>query len=174
MKHLGVLLASGLTLLIILMIGIFSFLPPQSAGSQVTAAETVVTVPTSQPVILPAALDMSQVEANLAQREAIYQGQITQLDQALQTRQTSYQLQIQTLSSQVETLQNQLNDLQTQEQNLLAQLAELETGRAERLAIYQTQLEQARNQYNQRYAEMQAQLNEAQTRLAEVNAQLGQ
>jgi hypothetical protein len=165
MKNPGPLLAGGLTLLIVLTVGIFSFLPLESAAPE-TAAST-------GPIVVPA-VDTSQLEATMAQREAVYQNQLQQLNQTLEERQNTYQNQIQTLNSEITTTKNQLVELQTQQQDLSAQISQLENTRAERLATYQTQLEQLNQQYKSQLAQLQAQLNEAQTKLAEVNAQLGQ
>jgi chromosome segregation ATPase len=168
MKNLGPLLAGGLTLVLILLVGLFSFLPTQSIGQAETASTAQV-----GPIVVPA-VDTTQVEANLTEREAVYQTQIQELDQAWQQRQTTYQPQIQTLNSQITATQNQLTELKAQEQNLSIQITQLENTRAERLATYQTELEKLNNQYSGRLAQLQAQLNEAQVKLAEVNAQLGQ
>jgi septal ring factor EnvC (AmiA/AmiB activator) len=168
MKNLGPLLAGGLTLVLVLLVGLFSFLPAQSIGQAETASAAQ-----TGPIVVPA-VDATQVEANLTEREAVYQTQIQELDQAWQQRQTTYQSQIQTLNSQITATQNQLTELKAQEQNLSTQIIQLENARAERLATYQTELEKLNNQYSGRLAQLQVQLNEAQVKLAEVNAQLGQ
>ena len=165
MKNPGPLLAGGLTLLIVLTVGIFSFLPPESIVPE-TAAST-------GPIVVPAA-DTSQLEATMAQREAVYQNQLQQLNQTFEERQNTYQNQIQTLNSEITTAKNQLAELQTQQQDRSAQISQLEKTRAERLAAYQTQLEQLNRQYNSQITQLQAQLNEAQAKLTEANAQLGQ
>jgi DNA repair exonuclease SbcCD ATPase subunit len=177
MRHLGATLAGGLTFVIVLLVGIFSFLPAQEA-TQSTEAQPAASIPSGAQsaavqFVTPPVMDTAVVEADLARREAIYQSQIAQLDQALQERQGTYQTQIQSLNTQVTTVQNELEELNAVEQSLLAQIAELETARAERLATYQSQLEQAKAQYNARFAEMQSMLNEIQTKLAEANTQLG-
>lgn len=169
MKLIGVFIASGLTLLVIGAVGIFSFLPPNKPAQPVETAPVI--EPT--PVVEQVGPDLPQIEATLAQREAVYQQQIAGLNQALQERQTTYHSQIQQLEAQIAAAQNQLNQLKAQEQNLLAQVAQLETGRAERLATYQAQLQQAKEQYLARYTQLQSQLTEIQTRLAQANAQLG-
>jgi chromosome segregation ATPase len=159
-KYFAVLLAGGLTLLVVLAVGIFSFLPQEE--------------PPQPAVVVPVAPATSQLEASLAEREATYQAQIAKLNQTLQERRATYQTHMQDTNAQIATAQQQLNALKAQEQNLLGQAAQLETTRAERLAAYQTQLEQAQGQYSVRYTELQAQLNEARTNLANAQAQLGQ
>jgi len=172
MKRLGPLLAGGLTLAIVMVIGIFSFLPPevssQPGQAEVAAADNLAS---NQIVISP--VDTSQLEATMAEREATYQAQFEELGRALQERQAIYQGQIQELTAQITAAQNQLNDLKAQEQSLPGQITQLEDTRAERQAAYQAQLQEFQNQYNDRIVQLQAQLNEAQTRLAEANAQLG-
>lgn len=165
MKYLGPLLAGGLTLVIVLIIGVFSFWPAEQA---VTADPP----PTQQIVV--SIVETTELEAAMAEREAVYQAQIEELSRALQERQATYQTQIQELTTQIAAAQNQLNELKIQEQNLPSQITQLEVTRAERLAVYQSQLQQVQEQYNNRLTQLQVQLNEAQARLAEANAQLGQ
>ncbi len=173
MKYVGVSLAVGLTLLIVIAVGIFSFLPQ----IQQPPAETV---PPPEPVA-PLTLDVSQSstqgvtqpEEDMARREAVYQGQIGQLEQTLQAHQTTYQEQVDLLTGQVATAQAHLDELTAQEEALTGQIAELEGTRTERLALYDSQLTQARRQYEARYAELQAQLEEVLTNLEQANAQLG-
>jgi hypothetical protein len=179
MKYLGPIAAGVLTLIIVVLVGIFSF-SPQKVPAQNIEPATVEPPPVApaEPVatqtLPPVVVDTSQLEADFAQRKATYQAQIDELDQALLERQSAYQMQIEQLNTQVVTMQNQLNELGVQEQGLLAQIVELEATRAERLPVYQTQLQQAQEQYTARYAEMQTQLSQIQTQLAQANAQLGQ
>lgn len=170
MKHLGPLLAGGLTLIIVLVVGLFSFLPADNTAQAVEApaGDTAATQ-----IVVPAPPEAGQLEAVLAEREAMYQAQLQELDQTLQERQAAYQAQLQTLAGQATAAQNQLAELQAQEQEMSAQLANLQNTRNERLATYQAQLQQAQNQYTQRYTQLQTQLAEARNRLAEANAQLG-
>jgi chromosome segregation ATPase len=159
MKHLGILLAGALTLLVVFTAGIFSFLPQEA--------------PAQPAVVVSAAPTTAEVQVNVAEREAAYQAQITKLNQTLGERQATYQTQMQELNTQIAAVQKQLSELKALEQNLLGQAAQLETTRAERLATYQSQLEQVQSQYNARYTQLQTQLTEAQTKLAEANTQLG-
>ena len=176
MKLIGSLLAAGLTMAIILVIVVYSFLPSNKPVEAVSAEQGAVTVPTMQilPTLPPPTADTSQLEAALAQREAVYHQQISQLGQALQERQTTYQTQIETVAGQAAAAQGNLAQLQSQEQALLTQVADLETTRNERLVTYQTQLQQAQAQYQPRFAELQTRINELQQQLAEANAVLGQ
>lgn len=172
MNHVGAWLAGGLTLIVIAVIGIFSFLPaerPAPAAQPETVLEPVVVAP----VVAAPVLDQAQLEANLAQREGIYQGQVAQLDQTIQQRQQTYQEQLHLLNGQVAGTQEQLAALQAQEQTLADQVAQLETARAERLNQYQAQLSQAQTQYSSRFNDLQTQLAQIQSRLVEANAQLG-
>ena len=148
MKYVGPLLAGGLTLTIVLLVGVFSFLPAKLPAQP--AAEQAAAVDMNSPaqiVISPG--DTSQFEAMISEREATYQTQMAELNLALQERQTTYQTQIQDLSVQITTAQNQLAELKAQEQNLPAQLTELKNTRAERQSLYQTQLQQLQNQYQE-------------------------
>ena len=170
MKHLGPILAGGLTIAVVLVVGIFSFLPAESSP-QVDQATNVGPGPTGQIVV--ASVDTSQLEIAIAEREGVYLGQIDELNRTLQERQALYQTQMQTLNDQITATQDQVAQVQAQERILPARITQLENSRAERQATYQAQLAQLQNQYNERIAQLQAQLNEAQLRLAEANAQLG-
>jgi chromosome segregation ATPase len=178
MKYLGPLLAGGLTLIIVVVIGIFSFLPretpAQPMDGQSSASEVMADAPVSEEMVRPALSDSSQLEQEFARRETTYQAQLTRLDQALKERQTAYQDQIQQVGAQVVAVEQTRDELKAQEQILLAQVAELETTRAERLSVYQAQVQQARDQYGPRLAELQTRLGQTQVDLAEARAQLGQ
>ena len=176
MKLIGSLLAAGLTMAIVLVIVVYSFIPSNKPVEVVSVEQGVATAPTMQalPTLPPPTADTSQLEAALAQREAAYQQQISQLEQALQERQTTYQTQIESVAGQLATVQSNFTQLQSQEQALLTQVADLETTRNERLVTYQTQLQQAQAQYQPRFAELQTRINELQQQLAEANAVLGQ
>lgn len=102
MKYIAPLLAGGLTLLIVLVVGIYSFLPPERPSQAVVV----------QP---PAQQDTTQLEAMMTEREKIYQAQIEELNRVLQERQVTYQTQIQELSGQIPQVINQLNELKAQE-----------------------------------------------------------
>jgi chromosome segregation ATPase len=166
MKYLGAILAGGLTLIIVVVVGIFSFLPAAPAAS------TGVTPPQAANVALPTLMAVAPNVAS-AEREAAYQGQIQQLTQAYQQRQAAYQSQIEEVANQVNAAQDQLSQLKAQEQTLPPQLTQLEGTRAERLKVYQAQLDQSKNQYSAQLSQLQAQFNEAQNKLAQANAQLG-
>jgi hypothetical protein len=166
MKYLGPILAGGLTLIIVVVVAIFSFLPAaQPAPVSVAQPQAANVAP---PTLSPAVTNAASVE-----RAAAYQNQIQQLNQAYQQRQAAYQGQIQEMANQINTAQGQLSQLKAQEQDLTPQVSQIEAARAERLKTYQAQLEQAKNQYSAQLAQLQAQLNEAQNKLAQANAQLG-
>jgi len=174
MKNISTILAGGLTLLVVMVVAIFSFLPAPPTDQAPTSQNAALPVPPpAEPVLTQAQTDSIQIETTLAEREATYRTQIDILNQSLEERQATYQAQIQELTGQIVTAQNQLNELKGQEQNVLAQVVQLESARAERLAAYQGQLEQTQIQYNERFGQLQAQLNEARTKLGEANAQLG-
>lgn len=177
MKYLGAVLAAGLTFLAIVAIGIFSFLPAanvsQPSAAEAVAVEPAVDIPVTGQAVSPAAVDVAEIETNLAQRKAIYRSQISQLDQLLHGRRQTYQAQIELLGGQVGTAQDQLDTLLNQERALQGQVSELEALRTERLAAYQAQVEQAHSQYSPRLADLQDQLAQVQIRLVEANTQLG-
>jgi len=169
MKYIGISIAVILTGLLVGFIVIFSFLP-RPAESQPLEPDTQ-TEPTAGPVVPPLA-DSAGLEQDLAERETLYQAQLSQLEQTLQTRQATYQEQMALLTDQVGAAQAQLEALTTQKQTLTEQIAQLEAARTERLALYQNQRTESRSQYDARYAEIHRQLNEVLTKLAQANAQL--
>ncbi len=172
MKYLGPVVAVGLMVVIVMVVGIYSFLPAVGAAQPSTAAPATLAAPVVVEAAAPT-IDMTQIEQQMAEREAVYQSQIQQLDQALAERQGTYPAQIQQLSQQIAAAQAQLDELNGQEQTLLIQLAELERTRSERLTTYQFQLDSAQAQYIPRFAEMEQQFNEVIALLNETNAKLG-
>jgi chromosome segregation ATPase len=166
MKYLGPLLAGGLALVVVLIVGVFSFLPAERTSPPSQAESNLAPA--------PAAPDTGQLQAIATEREVAYQAQLEELNHLYQARERTYGEQLQALATQIATLQSQLDSLATQEQEAANQITDLEQTRTERLGTYQTQLEQAKAQYTERYTLLQAQLTEARTRLAEAKAQLGQ
>jgi len=167
MKHLGPILAGGLSLIIVLIVGVFSFLPvtpaePATANNAASVAGEQIVIP---------AVSNPDLEAALAEREAVYMAQIEALDQTFQERQAVYQAQIEQLTTQITAAQNQLTELQVQQQELPGQISQLEATRTERQTVYQTQLQELQNQYADRLAQLQAQVNESRAKLAEVTGQ---
>lgn len=173
MRYVGTILASILALSIVGAVAIFSFLPHEETSTGISKAEETVEFTAAEQAPAPITIDPTQIEAGLAERKLSYQGQINQLDQALQERQATYQNQIELLSTQVASAQNKLDELQAREEGLKSQVAELGATRTERVSGYQSQLEQVQAQYNARFAEIEQAITEAQTKLAEANAQLG-
>jgi septal ring factor EnvC (AmiA/AmiB activator) len=167
MKHLGPILAGGLSLIIVLIVGIFSFLP--TTATQPAAANSAPPAVSEQIVI--SAVSNPEIETAMAEREAVYLSQIETLNQTFQERQTVYQAQIEQLSAQITVTQSQLTELQAQQQDLPAQISQLETARAERQGVYQTQIQELQNQYADRLGQLQTQVNQAQAQLAEVVGQ---
>jgi hypothetical protein len=174
MKQLGVILATGLTLLIVFVVSIFSFFPGEGKSLPPLPGFLTGTEDPQSTIIIPVAPNLAQLETTLTEREAAHQARITELNKAVQEREAVYQAQIQELTAQISEAQTQLNDLKTWEQDLRARIAELETTRAERLATYQRQLEQVQAEYNTRSGQLQAQLSEAQNQLINARTQLGQ
>lgn len=175
MKIIGPVLAAGITLVMVMVIAVYSFLPAKQVEPQpVQPAEAMVeAAPLPTLPAVQAGVNADELQAKLAEREAVYQNQISQLQQKLQERQATYQSQLQTINGQLTSTQNQLAELSAQEQTLQAQVAQLEAARAERLSQYQAQLQQAQAQYGSRFSELEAAATDLQTQLAQANAQLG-
>ncbi|HMQ54650.1 MAG TPA: hypothetical protein PKE64_10900 [Anaerolineae bacterium] len=173
MKYVGVILASLVTALILTAIGIFSFLPADEPPPAEAAAATSAGAEPAVSLPIPPTIDTATIETTLAQRDAVYQGQLGDLEQNLQERQTTYQTQIQQASAQVAAAQSRLEELQALETELAAQVAQYDAARRERLGTYQTQLTQLQDQYQARFAELEQALTQTQSQLAEANIQLG-
>jgi hypothetical protein len=93
-----------LTVITVFSVAVFSFLPPEETAKPAAQPAEPVQPAQTGPVIV----DTSQVDAAVAQREAVYQDQIAQLDRALQERQATYQAQLEQLQAQLAPAQNQL------------------------------------------------------------------
>ena len=106
--------------------------------------------------------------------EAAYGEQLTQVQQALAERKAVYDGQLQEMNNRVATGQTQVRTLADQEQAIRQQVTQIANARLERQAAYATQLAAARQEYDQRLAQLAAQLQEAQARLAEARTLLGQ
>ena len=109
----------------------------------------------------------------LAERAAVYTRQIGELQTTLANRAGVYADQLAALDANLAALNDQLSQLRAESQTLTQQQAQIEAFRAERSAQFSAQLDQARQQYDQRAAAMHSQLVEAQARLAEANQLLG-
>ncbi len=158
MKHLALLLAGSLILLVIPLIGLYSFFSREKLPQSI--------------IIIPVDPAITRLKNELASQETTYQAQATALEQTLKQQQADFQTQTQELNVQIIAAQKQLDHLKNQEQDLRAQINRLEITRAKRLTSYQTELQQARDKYVTRQAQLQAQLDKAQTELAAVKTQL--
>ena len=154
-KSTGPILAVGLTIIIVALVAVFSFLPGDVPAS--TAAETV---------------DVAQTSTFIAQ-EATYQEQIDQLGQLAQNRQAIYQTQQEELATRLVQGRERLLEITALEQTLQKQIEQISAVRVERQMVYEGQIQEVNSQYEVRYAQLQAQLDDTFGRLAEANAQLG-
>lgn len=123
------------------------------------------------PVTLSAQL--AELERVIRERGLTYDEQLTALQTMLQERRQDYQTEIDTANTQLESYQTLINQYQTEEQMLNEQINQLEQTQAERQITYQVQLQQTQIQYENRSAELQAQIANTRNALAEANAQLG-
>jgi peptidoglycan hydrolase CwlO-like protein len=158
MKQLMFILASALLLVVILIIGVFSYFPNKESS------QAVIVVPVDPTVI--------QLEERLVEQDAAYRAKATALDASLQQQQLDFQIKRQSLNDEIAAAQRQLQELQSEKQDLLKQIEQLESDRAEQLASYQTELQQVDNEYGVRWPQLQAQLADLQAKLAKANGQL--
>lgn len=165
MKSAGVVMAVAATSIIVLAIGILSFLPRADFETLPNPA-TVVPL-----AVVP---DTSAVQAAFAAREALIQAQIQQLDKEQAARESDYQARAAEMSALIMTGEGQLAELQAQETALQQQSDQLLATQSERTAVYDTQRQQAFYQYQVSIQQLKVQLDEATAKLADAQAQLGQ
>ncbi len=158
MRHLSLLLIAVTVLFIVLVIGVFSFMTEE--------------LPPQEVIVVPVDPTITYMENALVTQEAAYQSQLDELEQTLQQRQVDFRNKLESLNKQIEAVQEQLNQLQTQEQELLSQLKQLEIRRAQQQSRHQTNLQLAQEQYLSHQAELQAQIEAAQTELDQLYLQL--
>ena len=158
MKHLGILLTGVLTLFVILVVAVFTFmteeLPPQGV------------------IVVPVDPTITRMEEALVEQEAAYQAQLNEIEQSMQQRQTELRNQLESLNNEIFSAGQQLTELSDREKELSSQLQQLEVRRAKQLATYQTTLQQSRDEYLARQAQLQGQLEAAQAELDQVEAEL--
>ena len=71
MKLIGSLLAAGLTMAVVLVITVYSFIPSSNATRAVSVEQGAATAIQTLPTLPPPTADTSQLEAALAQRETV-------------------------------------------------------------------------------------------------------
>lgn len=158
MKYLGQLLIIGVTLFLVLFVGILNLFSSRESSHAA--------------IVISIDRDIAPLKASLAEREATYQAQLDKIDETIQEQQVKYQAKIETLNTQILAAQQELTDLQTQKQNLESEITRLEAIRSERSTAYQNQLQQIDKQYAESLAQLQTQLDEAKANLTKVNLQL--
>lgn len=168
MKNAGVIMAVAATAVVVLAVGIFSFLPAadSAAGAAPPTAPTI--------GVAAASTDTGAVQAAFAAREALIQSQVEALDRELAGRQAEYEAQAAELSALIGAGEAQLARLQEQETAARGQLDALRVAQSERAALYNGRRAQAQTQYQAGIQQLTAQLDEARAKLAEATAQLGQ
>ena len=168
MKNVGVIVAVAATAVVVLVIAVFSFMPAEGAAGASPEA-------TVAPVISGGApSDPAAVQAAFAAREALIQAQIAELDRELADRQGDYAARAQEIADLLAAGEGQLAQLAEQETVLLAQVSDLRVALGDRQALYGTQRSQVNVQYQASLEQLQLQLTEATTKLADARAQLGQ
>ena len=153
------------TCMIVLAIGVFSFMPGTESGALSNPATVV---------RLAVATDMPSSQTTFAAREALIQAQIQQLDQELAARESDYQARAAEMSALIMTGEGQLAGLQQQETALQQQVDQLLATQSERATVYDGQRQQAYYQYQVNIQQLKVQLDEATAKLADAQAQLGQ
>ena len=169
MKYLGAILATVITVAIILTIGLANYALLADAGPSVSAEEVATPVQESAPVA-----DAAAIQAAYAARETLLQAQIVDLDAGLANRQADYEARVEELNGLLLTGEGQLAQLQDQETALKEQIDQLLVAQADRTANYESQRQQAYTQYQINIQQLQTQLDEGNSKLSEALARLGQ
>jgi len=170
MKRLSLWLTMGVTLVLLITVGVFSFV--QASDSPATSTATPAAALNST---TPQAMaDMQQqLQRLFNDRERSYQQQIAQLNQAIADHQKAYQTQLQTLTTQVTNGQQLLQQSKEQVKAYQQQVDKLASVRNENQGQYQGQLQDLQKQYDDRYAQITAQIAAVQAKLDEANQTLG-
>jgi len=174
MKNVGVVAAVAATVVVVLGVAVFSFAPSGATAAPAPGAPT--DAPAGAPAaVAPAApVDPAAVQAAFAAREALLQAQIAELDRELADRQADYAARAQELADLIAAGEGQLAQLTEQETALQTQVSDLRVALADRQTVYAAQRGQAAAQYQANFDQLQLQLTEANARLADARAQLGQ
>lgn len=167
MKNAGVIIAVGMTALVVLAVVAFSFMPEAGAVQPDPAIPDL-------PAAAATTGDPAAVEAAFAAREALIASQARELDRELADRNASYQARAEELTALIATGEAQLAELESAELALQEQVTGLDTALVDRAALYEQRRVQAYTQYQTGINQLQAQLDEANAKLADARAQLGQ
>lgn len=156
MKNIGFILVTGVTVPILLLVGLYILRPGD--------------VPSQPAVIIAIDDDIAPLVAELAQQEATAQAELDVLNNTIQQKQTGFEAQIQAWQTDMNRAQARLTGLQGTADTLQGEINRLEISRTLRLSSYQTELEQARRQTQ--IEQLQTQLQEQQAELDRLNKQL--
>ncbi len=168
MKNLGVVLAVGITAVIVITIGFLNFFPVSEP--QLTDGGGIL-APVAETIVVP---DMAAVAAAFDARQTLLEAQIAELDAEYANRLAAYDLRVEELSTLIVAGEGQLPQLQDQETVLQEQIDQLHTAQSERITAYESQRQQAYYQYQVNIQQLQAQLDEANAKLYDSLGQLGQ
>jgi len=158
MKNLGIILGFGITAPILILVGIY-LLWLQEASPQPA-------------FVISINDDVAGVKATLSEKEAIVQTQLDGLSTAFQQQQTHFNEQTEKRQNEIDRAEAELASLDSQIFTLESEIARLEITQTVRLNSYQTELTQTRQQFKTRLAELETQLEAAQTQLADIEIRL--
>lgn len=158
MKNLGVILVGGITVPILILVGLYIMWPRQ------TPPQPAIVISTNE--------ELASVEERLAGREAGVQRQLDTLLQQLEQEQVNFDAGTRQWQTDMTRAQEQLTALQAEAEKLQRESSQLEISRTVQLETYATDLEQLQQQHQARLNQLQTQLQTAQTRLSEITTQL--
>jgi len=156
MKNIGLILVTGVTVPILLLVGAYILWPRD--------------VPPQPAVVISIDNDIAPIATELAQQEVTVQAELDALNNTIQQKQAEFEAQTQSWQTKINKTQTQLTSLQTTAQTLQNEITRLEITHTLRLNAYQTELEQARRQTQ--IDQLQTQLQEQQAELDRLNTQL--
>ena len=160
MKNLGFILVGGVTVPILLLVGIYILRP---SG-----------VPPQPRLVISIEKDIAEIEASLAEQQATVQAKLDALNTELAQLQSNLDTQIETWRTETKQLQSQLDMLATTTQNLETEISTLEISRTIQLTEYQTQLDQTRQKYQTELEQLQVELEQKQAQLNILNAEIAE
>jgi hypothetical protein len=174
MTRSGAIIASAFSALFLLAaLGFLLLLLP--AGGEANPAPTAEATPL--PVIEDQTaayqLQIQQVQASIAARDAESAARLKEIEQLLGERKSRYEETLQESSAELTALQGQRTSIEQETQVYQEQTGQVNQSLKQRAAAYQTRRQEFESQQQQRLAQLQNQLTEATTRLQAANAQLG-
>ncbi len=167
--NLGAILAVGLTIVVVVTLGVLNFGPERVVEGNTIVTEQPLAAEGNSP-----SSDAAAVQAAFEARETLILSQIDEVQTELAARQAEYDLHVEELMAEIAESEQLVLQLHDQEEAGQTQLEELQLTLTQREASYELQSGQAYQQYNANVQQLETQLGEATAKLNEALARLGQ